>query len=44
MLLINASYTHDSCQAELSSKKDENLSAKFLREGNILEQSNVIQV
>lgn len=43
MMLINASYTHGSCWAELSSKKYENLSAKFLKEGNILKQSNVIQ-
>lgn len=44
MMLINASYTHGSCQAELTSKKYESLSAKFLKEGNILEQSNVIQI
>lgn len=43
MMLIDASY-HGFCRVALSSKKYENLSAKFVKEWKILKKSNDIQV
>lgn len=42
--LTDASYPHGSCRVALSSKKYENLSAKFVKEWKILKKSNDIQV